>query len=99
MCLVREFDSVYLSDGVSNHTALIYSVDRDEQEIRLFDPWAFESFLLPGRNIIGATATAVMVNDRPILVLSFDDFLASATSHRRLRFCRQRKSWAFPRRS
>lgn len=78
LCLFAPGQGVLLSDDVTHHYAVIYSVDAKRKRVTLADNWASVSFLLPGRNVSGVEAVAsVGKNGESLLELSFDDFVRS----------------------
>ena len=67
--------AVFLSDDVTHHYATVYDVDYKKQIVTLADPWAQVSFLLTGRNLIGAKAHARLgAAGKSLLELTFKDF-------------------------
>ena len=78
LCLIAPGQGVLLSDDVTHHYAMIYSVDVKRKRVTLLDNWASVSFLLPGRNVSGVEAVAsVGKNGENLLELTFDDFVRS----------------------
>ena len=78
LCLLFPFEGIFLSDGATHHYAVMYDVDYENRIVTLADPWASESFLLPGRNLLGVKARSVVVKPGfHALTLSFDDFVRS----------------------
>jgi len=76
LCVVEPGLLVFLSDDVTHHYASVENVDYEKQIITLADPWASESFLLAGYNVIDVKARAYIgLKGQPLLDLSFDEFL------------------------
>ncbi len=65
LCLLLPGTNVFLSDGVTHHYAMVEAVDRGRGVVRLLDPWARQSFLRPGANVLGVRGTVVVVEGEP----------------------------------
>ena len=75
LCLLQPGRTVFLSDGVTHHYAIVYDIDYQRKIITLADPWAKESFLLAGHNMLGVKALPRKKNGQLLLDLTFNEFL------------------------
>jgi tetratricopeptide (TPR) repeat protein len=76
LCILSPAQGVFLSDGVTNHYAVIRHIDYAAGKIVLIDPWSSKSFLLQGRNLAGVAGRPLHPPGEPEqLELSFGDFL------------------------
>lgn len=74
ICLLGPLSAVLLSDGVTNHYALIYEILPEEGRVLVADPWYQKSFLLQGRNLLGVSAQVVDGNlSIPLTSVTFDE--------------------------
>ncbi len=57
-CVVRPADIIYVSDGFTDHTAIVANVFVEQDKLELFDPWAEDSFMRSGNNVLGIEGAA-----------------------------------------
>src|SRR4051812_22363544 len=58
--LVRPGDIIGISDRITHHVMIVFSVRRSERKILLVDGWPEDVFLLPDRNAAGVKAELII---------------------------------------
>ena len=76
LSLTRPGDQIFLSDRVTNHLMMTFSVDAEAKTISLIDYWPEKVFLLKDANTLGIEAKIVPYQgDKKLVVITDQEFL------------------------